>query len=352
MYKAKMILTALFLLIFTSNTEAKTMNSKPSLSPREQQIASIAAFTAQGDINNLQQSLNNGLDNGLSINEIKEVLVQMYAYAGFPRSLNGIATFMQVLEDRKQKGIEDNLGQEGKPLPADTDKWAYGNNVQIELTGQEVKGGVMDFTPAINSFLKEHLFADIFGRGVLSYKDREIATISALSNLQGVDSQLQSHINIGKNTGLTDEQIKEITSLSKSQAAMLDTVFGQGEINPYNKFFTGTTYLNRLSPYDTTWNASMANVTFEPRARTNWHTHSGGQILLVLDGEGFYQEEGQPAQKLKKGDVVRIPIDVKHWHGAAPDSWFVHVSLETNGADNQVTWLEPVNDEQYKSATK
>lgn len=95
----------------------------------------------------------------------------------------------------------------------------------------------------------------------------------------------------------------------------------------------------------------MANVTFEPAARTNWHTHSGGQILLVMDGIGYYQEKGQPARRLTKGDVVRIPPDVNHWHGAAPNSWFVHVSLETNGETNKVTWLEPVTDEEYRGAT-
>ena len=138
----------------------------------------------------------------------------------------------------------------------------------------------------------------------------------------------------------------------KMKTSEIDTIFGQGEINPYSQYFSGTTYLTRLSPYDTVWNASIANVTFEPGARTHWHKHSGGQILLVVGGEGYYQQKGQPAQKIKKGDVVRIPIDVVHWHGAAPDSWMTHVSLETNGATNQVTWLEPVNDSEYQQATK
>lgn len=132
----------------------------------------------------------------------------------------------------------------------------------------------------------------------------------------------------------------------------IDTVFGQGDINPYNEFFTGTTYLTRLSAYDDQWKSSIANVTFEPSARTNWHSHSGGQILLVTGGNGFYQEEGKPARSLQKGDVVRIPFDVKHWHGAAPESWFSHVSIETNGETNKVSWLEAVSDDQYTKATK
>lgn len=130
-------------------------------------------------------------------------------------------------------------------------------------------------------------------------------------------------------------------------AKNLEQPFLQGEINPYNKFFTGTTYLNMLITKDDTWNSSIGNVTFEPKARTNWHTHSGGQILLVTAGEGRYQEIGKPVQILKKGDTVSIPPNVVHWHGAAPNSWFAHISVETNIPENTTTWLEPVTDEQY-----
>ena len=124
--------------------------------------------------------------------------------------------------------------------------------------------------------------------------------------------------------------------------------FKKGILNPYNKYFTGTTYLERLSENDNIWHSSIANVTFEIGARTNWHKHSGGQILLVTAGEGRYQEQGKEIQALKPGDVVRIAPDVIHWHGAAPDSMFSHISIETNLPDNSTTWLEPVTDKEYK----
>ena len=130
--------------------------------------------------------------------------------------------------------------------------------------------------------------------------------------------------------------------------APIDTIFAQGEPNPYGKYFTGQTYLTMLSSNDTVFNAPVGNVTFEPKARTNWHKHTGGQILLVLAGEGRYQERGKEVQVLHKGDVVRIAPDVEHWHGAAPESWFTHISLETNLPNNQAIWLEPVTDEEYK----
>ena len=133
-----------------------------------------------------------------------------------------------------------------------------------------------------------------------------------------------------------------------TMAKELEQPFAKGEINPYNKFFTGTTHLQRLVAKDDIWNSSIANVTFDKGARTNWHKHSGGQILLVTAGEGRYQERGKEIQILHKGDVVRIPLNVEHWHGAAPDSWFTHISIETNLPNNKTTWLEPVTDEEYK----
>ena len=133
-----------------------------------------------------------------------------------------------------------------------------------------------------------------------------------------------------------------------TMAKELEQPFAKGEINPYNKFFTGITHLNMLVTRDNVFNSSIGNVTFDKGARTNWHKHSGGQILLVTAGEGRYQEKGKEIQILKAGDVVKIPPNVEHWHGAAPDSEFAHISIEPNIPDNETTWLEPVTDEQYK----
>ncbi len=142
-----------------------------------------------------------------------------------------------------------------------------------------------------------------------------------------------------------------LTGASTIMAEDLQQPFPKGNLNPFNQYFTGTTYLTKLSANDDIWNSSIANVTFEPGARTNWHKHSGGQILLVTSGEGRYQEKNKPIQNLKTGDVVKIPIDVEHWHGAAPNSWFSHLSVETNLPNNTTTWLEPVTDEEYNSAS-
>ena len=137
------------------------------------------------------------------------------------------------------------------------------------------------------------------------------------------------------------------SEVENKKNAPIDTVFAQGEINPYGKFFTGISYLTMLSENDSVFNAPIGNVTFEPKTRTNWHKHSGGQILLVLAGEGRFQERGKPVQIIKKGDVVRISPEIEHWHGGGIDTWMTHISVETNVPNNKSTWLEPVTDEEF-----
>jgi 4-carboxymuconolactone decarboxylase len=199
------------------------------LTARQQGIAAIAAFTAAGDLSRLKHALNRGLDAGLTVNEIKEILIQMYAYAGFPRSLNGITTFMAVLQDRAARGITDEVGQEASPLPADKSSLELGTENQTRLLGGPAAGEYIAFAPAIDQFLKGHLFGDIFGRDILDFPTREIATIAALSNLDGADSQLASHVTIGFNTGLTEANMKGLVAVLRSevghrQADSLDNI--------------------------------------------------------------------------------------------------------------------------------
>jgi 4-carboxymuconolactone decarboxylase len=130
------------------------------------------------------------------------------------------------------------------------------------------------------------------------------------------------------------------------------SVFPLGDKLPemYSKFFIGQAYLAPLTQ-NKDLNCPISNVTFEPGCRNNWHSHTGGQILIVVGGKGYYQVKGEPARLLLPGDVVEISANVVHWHGASPDSWFSHLAIETNPQDNKVTWLEPVDDKQYAKAT-
>ncbi|MBI5584602.1 MAG: carboxymuconolactone decarboxylase family protein [Deltaproteobacteria bacterium] len=209
----------IFVLLFscTAIAEAQNMDKIQTLSAKQQSIVPIAAFTANGDLPKLKTALSDGLDAGLTINEIKEILVQMYAYAGFPRSLNGINTFMGILEEREQKGIRDALGQEPTPMPADKCSLELGAEIQTRLLGAPATGKYIAFAPAIDKFLKGHFFGDIFGRDNLDFQNREIATISALANMQGVNPQLQSHFNIGLNVGLTGAQVRSLISVLEAK---------------------------------------------------------------------------------------------------------------------------------------
>jgi alkylhydroperoxidase/carboxymuconolactone decarboxylase family protein YurZ len=198
---------------------ANTMNAQNSinktLNTQEQSIVTISALTSIGDIDHLKVELNNGLDAGLTTNEIKEILVQLYAYCGFPRSLNGINAFMTVVKERKAKCIQDKEGKEASKIDNTLDKYQLGKQNLEKLTGiveKELKDANV-FAPAIDTFLKEHLFADIFNRDVLTFEQRELTTIAALASMSGVVPQLQAHIGIGMNTGITETQLLQAFDL-------------------------------------------------------------------------------------------------------------------------------------------
>jgi quercetin dioxygenase-like cupin family protein len=127
-----------------------------------------------------------------------------------------------------------------------------------------------------------------------------------------------------------------------------NTIFPKGERAPA-EYFTGTVLVRMLVPNDLSLNCQIGNVVFEPGARNNWHTHPGGQILIVTDGIGYYQEKGKPIKLLRKGDVVNIPPDVEHWHGASHDSEFTHIAVNTNTQKGIVVWLQRVTNEEYNS---
>jgi alkylhydroperoxidase/carboxymuconolactone decarboxylase family protein YurZ len=315
----KMILGSLVVLMSAcfSVYGQQTPEAAKRLNVKQESIIPIAAYTAKGDQDALKVALSRGLDAGLTINEIKEILVQLYAYTGFPRSLNAINSFQSVLNERKQKGIMDVPGKEPGKQTFKNGKFAFGKDVQTKLTGSTATGQAQIFVPAIDTMLKEHLFADIFSRDNLDYQSREIATISALVSLGGTGTQLRAHLHVGRNVGLTEQQLRAIAftlstkvGLDEGDAAakILDNMYGVKSAvvaNPQsnvlskgdkvvNDNFTGDAWVNRIMQTDTAFNMVIGKVTFSQKARSNWHRHSSGQILLITDGLGYYQEKGKP----------------------------------------------------------
>lgn len=191
-----------------------------ALTAKQRSIIPIAAYTANGDLDSLKAAIRAGLDAGLSVNEIKEIQIHLYAYAGFPRALNGLATLMGVLDERKAKGITDPTGKAPSSLPTDKSRLEFGKEVQTQLAGKPVSGPLFDFAPDINQLLQSHLFGDLFARDILDYQSREIATVSALASIDGVDAQLKAHIRIATNVGLTEAQLTALATVLNDTVGM------------------------------------------------------------------------------------------------------------------------------------
>lgn len=335
MIKQILASTILGTMLFGGNALAAT-----ALDIKQQSIAATASAAARGNQESLKQALTDGLNAGVTVNELKEILVQVYAYCGFPRSLNALNTLMRVTQER---GNQDEQGAASSAVPAGN-SLEYGTENQTKLVGRPISGKIYEFAPTIDRFLKSHLFGDIFARDAVDWQTRELATIAMLASMDGVEAQLNSHINVGKHNGLTDEQVAEILAIANRGKAR-DVLFGLGKENTaFAKYFTGKSYLQPI----TNDGVNASNVTFEPKARNNWHIHhKTGQTLFVVSGRGWYQEWDKPARELKAGDSVNIPEGVKHWHGAAKDSWFTHIAITVPNEGATAEWLEPVTDEEY-----
>lgn len=215
-----LLLIILTIIGITSATNAQQKaTSENALSPKEQSIISIAAFTAKGDLEKLKTTSNTGLENGLTVNQIKEVLIHTYAYCGFPRSIRGLQTFMEVLDERKAKGINDKIGNDASKIDETNEKYERGKKILEELTKTpqtDTLKGYSAFAPTMDTFLKEHLFADIFERDVLNYQQREFVTIAVIATIGNAEPMLRSHLTICLNVGLTSEQLQQFVGVIKS----------------------------------------------------------------------------------------------------------------------------------------
>lgn len=199
-------------LMAASSTSMSTTSASGTLSNKQLAIPVIAAFMASSDLPRLNQTLNQGLDAGLTVSETKEILVQLYAYAGFPRSLNALGELMKVLEARKQRGIEDAQGRDPvREIPTGDALLEAGIANQTRISGGVVKGPLFEFAPVINQYLQTHLFGDIFERDNLDWQSRELATVGALAATPGAEPQLLAHMLASLRVGLTAEQLRQVT---------------------------------------------------------------------------------------------------------------------------------------------
>ena len=250
------------------------------------------------------------------------------------------------------------------------------SNKIVQTAGRDNLGS---FAPEFAHFNDDVLFGENWNNQDIPHKTRCIVTVVALMSQGIADSSMKHHLQNAKNTGVTREEIaavithtafyagwpkawatfnlaKEVwdedaPALTEKDKYAKTIFFPIGEPNTaYSKYFIGQSYLAPVS----TEQVKIFNVTFEPKCRNNWHVHhaasGGGQILIAVGGRGYYQEWGKAPVELKPGDVVNIPANTKHWHGAAPDSWFSHLAIEVDGTDVSNEWLEPVTDAEYSTA--
>ena len=333
-----------------------------NLDNKTREMITVTSLTVQQTLPQLKAHINALLNTGATPLEVREIIYQCAPFIGFPKTLNAIEIMNQVFIE---KGI--NLPLENAATTDEKNRYHLGKNIQKPIYGDEIEQALNsvpnEMGKDVSKLLTEVCFGDFYTRKGLDIKTRELLVIAILTTTGNTDT-LKKHIQGNLKVGNSKETIAatmiqcmpytgfpnaiKALKILQEENEELAQPFEKGEINPYNKFFTGTTHLNMLVEKDEIWNSSIGNVTFDKGSRTNWHKHSGGQILLVTAGEGRYQEKGKPIQILKQGDVVKIPINVVHWHGAAPNSDFAHISIETNIPNNQNTWLEPVKDCEYK----
>lgn len=248
----------------------------------------------------------------------------------------------------------------------------------VQTAGRSALG---EFAPDFAHYNDDVLFGENWNSGGIDVKTRCIVTVVSLMSQGMCDSSLKHHLQNAKNNGVTKEEIvaaithtafyagwskgwatfnlaKEVwneqaPALSEKDKYQNTIVFPVGAPNDaYAKYFDGQSYLAPISKEQ----VFIANVTFEPKCRNHWHIHhasaGGGQILVCVGGEGYYQEWGKPAVRMREGDVVNIPVGVKHWHGAGKDKWFSHLAVEVPAENGKTEWCEPVSDADYEAAVK
>ncbi len=242
----------------------------------------------------------------------------------------------------------------------------------VQTAGRDALG---EFAPDFAHFNDDVLFGENWNNTDIDLKTRSIITVVSLMSQGVTDNSIRYHINNAKNHGVSKAEMaavithtafyagwphawavfniaKEVyaddaAALSEKDKFEKTLLFPIGEPNPYGEFFVGQSYLSPVS----TEQIPIYNVTFEPACRNNWHIHhaksGGGQMLICIGGRGYYQQWGSPARELKAGDIVNIPAEIKHWHGATPDSWFAHLAVEIPAEQGSTQWCEAISDEDY-----
>ena len=334
---------------------------RPELAPRDRSLITLSVLIATGRTAQMAGHLARGLDNGIRPTEVAGMVTQLAFYTGWPNAVSALNEVEKVFAERHVDPASlTAVPPASAPLPPSD-----------AARGAAVDRTLAPIAPKLAQLTKDVVFADLWRRTDLSPRDRSFVTIAALA-AGGDGEQLAFHVRRGVENGLTQAQIVEaLTHLAfyagwpkaNAAVAIAAKAFAKKEtvsvsdtqiVHPGQEpkpgpadYFTGS--VSVASPFKGTGDARLggATVTFQPGARTNWHTHPLGQLLIVTHGTGWVQAEGKPTQEMKPGDTVWIAPGLKHWHGAARDSAMTHVAVAEAQDGETVTWLEPVSDADY-----
>lgn len=320
----------------TISVSAQT-NELPYLDARQQAIVRISALTGRGDLSKLKTELNTGLDAGLTISQIKETLIHVYAYAGFPRSIRGLQTFMAVLDERKAKNINDKIGNEASEVNDPRNKYERGKAILDSLLGTPQNGprtGYAAFAPQIELFLKEHLFADIFERDVLTYAERELVTVSVLAGIGGAEPMLESHLKICLNIGLTPEQLRQFAKIIKTtigthEAESVQIILAKilkdktqstqkvNHPNPFTLVYQGAIPKNekgKVNIHPVTYKIKNITIAANVYTPANYDAFRKYPTIVVAHPNGGVKEQvaGLYAQRLAEQGYITIAADAAY----------------------------------------
>lgn len=334
---------------------------RPDLAKRDRSLVVVATLIATGRTGPLAGHIGRALDNGVPPTAISGLITHLAFYMGWPSAVSALEPAREAFAARKinlatLKPVDATL----LPVPAgDADRAAA---VEKAMAGS---------APSLGDLTNDVLFADLWRRSDLTPRDRSLVTIAALAATGSVD-QLDFHIPLGLRNGLTRTELAEaITHLAfyagwpramsaagklgsampgevvpAARKEMIVAQAGQAPVQGPADRFTGKVTIS--SPFATDGGATGATVRFEAGARSNWHSHAKGQLLVVTQGEGRIQSEGGPVRVMRAGDVVWTPAGVRHWHGGGPDMALTHVAIVDRG---DVVWQEPVSEAQYRAST-
>lgn len=287
-------------------TFAAMMAQTSTVSNRQRHIVSIASLTAKGELDALSVALNQSLDDSMTVNEVKEVLVHCYAYCGFPRALRGLQTLVGVLDERKKQGIDDNYGREASPITSNRSKYERGRDILSEISGvpkDAPKPAYAQLSPEIEVFLKEHLFCDLFERDLLSYQERELATVAVINALgQGVEPMLNGHVGLAMKTGTSAEQIRELFGITvPSNSVTAGDIATDSQANFERLQATHVTFHNRF-------NITLAADIYFPE---DYNPQKKYAAIIVGHPFGGVKEQtaGLYASELAKRGFVTLAFD-------------------------------------------